>query len=187
MERPFTLEGFAIVSADGLMADAEGVMPDALRFEADWRYFQDQLDRCSLCLIGRHTHEAAPNHMLRRRLILSTSVPGWHREDDVTWWWNPVVLTLGEVLDELIVAGDTVSVVGGTRVFDLVASTLGFDRFHLSLADGVRLDRGKPVFSGTDSRDALRRALTEQGLGVQEKRALSPADDLSLEIWARAR
>ena len=53
--------GYAIVSADGFIADDDGHMPDSLKFEADWAYFQAALDRADITLIGRLTHEAAPN------------------------------------------------------------------------------------------------------------------------------
>jgi hypothetical protein len=31
----FRIEGYVIVSADGMLADADRVMPDSLKFEAD--------------------------------------------------------------------------------------------------------------------------------------------------------
>jgi hypothetical protein len=39
------IEGFAIVSADGMTANAAGDMPDALKFESDKRFFERGLDR----------------------------------------------------------------------------------------------------------------------------------------------
>jgi hypothetical protein len=32
------VEGYVIVSADGMLADAKGVMPDSLRYDADQRF-----------------------------------------------------------------------------------------------------------------------------------------------------
>ena len=37
MARPDRIEGLAIVSADGMIADASGAQPDALKLEADQR------------------------------------------------------------------------------------------------------------------------------------------------------
>jgi len=37
------LEAYAIVSADGMLADASGVMPEELKFAADQRYFENRL------------------------------------------------------------------------------------------------------------------------------------------------
>ena len=39
------IEGYAIVSADGMLADARGVMPPQLINEADQRFFQRGLDQ----------------------------------------------------------------------------------------------------------------------------------------------
>ena len=44
MARPDRIEGLAIVSADGMIADARGVQPDALKLEADQRFFHGMLD-----------------------------------------------------------------------------------------------------------------------------------------------
>ena len=35
------IEGYVIVSADGMLADAKGEMPDSISNEADQRFFQD--------------------------------------------------------------------------------------------------------------------------------------------------
>ena len=35
MPRPPRIEGYAIVSEDGMLANASGVMPDQLKFDAD--------------------------------------------------------------------------------------------------------------------------------------------------------
>ena len=35
MHGPFRIEGHAIVSEDGMIADSTGLMPDSLKFESD--------------------------------------------------------------------------------------------------------------------------------------------------------
>ena len=47
MPRPFRIVGYAIVSADGMIANAEGVMPPALKFEADKGFFHSLLGHIS--------------------------------------------------------------------------------------------------------------------------------------------
>src|SRR5271169_3255695 len=42
------IHGYAIVSDDDRIADASGGMPTTLRNEADWAYFQAELDRADL-------------------------------------------------------------------------------------------------------------------------------------------
>ena len=52
----FRIEGYVIVSADGMIADANGVMPDAIRNDADQSFFQGALDRADAIVHGRHSH-----------------------------------------------------------------------------------------------------------------------------------
>ena len=65
------LEGYVIVSADGMLANADHVMPDQLRFEGDKRFFTSALDRADLIVHGRNSDEDQPNAPRRKRLILS--------------------------------------------------------------------------------------------------------------------
>ena len=44
----FRIEAYVIVSADGMIADATGVQPESLHFEADQRHFQGGLDRADV-------------------------------------------------------------------------------------------------------------------------------------------
>ena len=45
------IHGYAIVSDDDRIADARGVMPRALLNDADWAYFQAELDRADLVVL----------------------------------------------------------------------------------------------------------------------------------------
>ena len=51
------IEGYVIVSADGMLADSTGVMPDKLKIDADQRFFLDALDRAALLVHGRKSQE----------------------------------------------------------------------------------------------------------------------------------
>ena len=42
------IEGYVIVSANGMLADANGTMPDALKFKGDQDFFESALDRVDL-------------------------------------------------------------------------------------------------------------------------------------------
>src|SRR5439155_20697248 len=68
MSRPFRIEGYAIVSADGMIANAEGVMPDALKIEADQRLFHASLDHAGALAHGRHSQETDARAPQRRRV-----------------------------------------------------------------------------------------------------------------------
>lgn len=65
--------GYAIVSADGMLADATGVMPETLKFDADQRFFADALDHVDLIVHGRNSFEDQSRSGLRRRLIVLTT------------------------------------------------------------------------------------------------------------------
>ena len=42
------IDGYVIVSADGMMANAARIMPDELKFEADKQFFTAALDHAEL-------------------------------------------------------------------------------------------------------------------------------------------
>ncbi len=158
MSRP-RLEAYAIVGDDDRIADAAGLMPDALRNEADWAYFQAALDRADGILIGRASHEATPNVRGRRRLVLSRSARGLVERPDGCWW-NPARAPWPEVVGRLGLAGRRIAVPGGQAAFD-AALALGLDAFHLSRMPGVTLPGGRGVFAAVEdgrSADAVLRA-----------------------------
>src|SRR4029453_18860093 len=67
-------EGYVIISGDGMLADAQNVMPDELKFEGDKRFFTAALDRPALIVPARHPHEDQPNSPSRKRVILTRQV-----------------------------------------------------------------------------------------------------------------
>src|SRR5580704_11017919 len=69
--RPRRIEGYAIVSEDGMLANAAGIMPDSLKFEADQLFFERRLHGVDVVVHGRHSHERQPRSYLRRRLVLT--------------------------------------------------------------------------------------------------------------------
>src|ERR1700733_2428097 len=71
---PNRVEGYAIVSADGMIADAAGKMPDTLRNPADQSFLQAELDRAAMVVHGRHSHEGGPRAARRKRLIVTHGI-----------------------------------------------------------------------------------------------------------------
>ena len=61
------IEGYVIVSADCMLADARNVMPDELKFEGNKAFFTAALNQADLILHGRNSYEDQPNSPLRRR------------------------------------------------------------------------------------------------------------------------
>jgi hypothetical protein len=80
--RPALIEGYAIVSADGMIAEANGSM-DALRFDADQQFFWASLDTAAAVAHGRHSAEGGPKAAGRHRLILTRRITAvrfdWHK------------------------------------------------------------------------------------------------------------
>ncbi len=73
------IEGYVILSADGMLADASGIMPPQLKFDADQKFFEAALDRADLIVHGRplvrgpaaftlaHAHPGDARHSGTRR------------------------------------------------------------------------------------------------------------------------
>ena len=76
MPSPYVIEGMAIVSADGMLADADGVMPPELFIEGDQAFFEQSLDATAAVIHGRHSGEQQPKSGERARLIATHSVEG---------------------------------------------------------------------------------------------------------------
>lgn len=180
----YRIHGHAIVSADGMIADATGTMPAALRNDADWAHFQTQLDLSQLVLVGRGSHEAAPSTGRRRRVVMSRSTTGLEQRDGV-WWWNPGAVSLPHLLNRLLPDGGCVAVPGGQAVFDLLAGWRAFDEFHLSCALGVQLPGGHPAFSAQGAGHTLAEVLRQQGLGPGPALTLDEQAGVVLQVWSR--
>ena len=179
-------EGYAVVSADGFIADSRGRMPDALRFDADWAYFQAALDDADITLLGRHTHEAAPNVRRRRRLVVSRGVRAVIREDASTWWVNPREVTPTSAIATVFGTEAKVAVVGGTGVFGWILDERAYRAFHLSIAHQVRLGAGRPLFDGIDGLDAAVAKLEGNGLELEERSWFDRQAGQELVIFERS-
>lgn len=182
--RPSThIAGYAVTSADGFIADAVGAMPDALKFEADWAYFQNALDQANITLLGRRTHEAAPNVRQRRRLVVSSRVRKVQQEDDTTFWVNPEDVDPSTVFVGLAGAKARIAVVGGTGVFDWILASCGFSEFHISLAHHVRLGAGRPLLSGIRDLDDAVSKLERRGLVLRQHSWFDQEAGLELLVY----
>jgi hypothetical protein len=180
---PFPLHGFAIVSDDDRIADAQGRFPDALKNDADWAYFQAGLDAADLTLLGRRSHEASPNAKRRRRMIMSRSVPALEQRPDGLWW-NPAGMALGEALRSALPAGGHVAVPGGQDMFDRLGPA-GFATFHLARAHGRRLPGGRGLFSACESGASAEAVLARGGLRPDAPWWLDERAQVSLTLWRR--
>lgn len=177
-----TIDGYAIVSDNHCIADADGNMPECLKNEADWAYFQAALDAATLTVVGRKGHEANPNHKNRRRLILSRSVKTLeHRSDG--WWWNPAGHDWADVLQQVAPEGGAIAVPGGRDVFDLFLQ-LGYSSFHLARAEGTQVPAGTKLFSNLES-TTPEQMLASHDLKPDPTAWLDQDGRISMTIWRR--
>jgi hypothetical protein len=180
---PLTIVGFAIVSTDDRIADAAGAMPQALKNDADWTRFQAELDASAVTVLGRLGHEAHGNPRGRLRMVVSTSVATLERRAD-GWWWNPVGLPWEEAISRVLPDGGRVAVPGGQGVFDLFR-VIGYDEFHLTRAQDVRLPDGRGLFAAVDAGRAAADVLVRDGLVPGETVPVDPAASIDLTVWRR--
>ncbi len=174
---------YAIVSRDDRIADASGAMPDALRNEADWAYFQAGLDLADVVALGRISHAATPNPRGRRRLIVSSGARGLERRAD-GWWWRPDEVGFAEMTARLLPQGGRIAVPGGQGVFELFLR-LGLDAFHLARAEAAALPGGRGLFSDAERGVAAEDVLARAGLKAGPTQWLDPAARVSLRVFTR--
>ena len=175
------IHGYAIVSDNDRIADAVGLTPDVLRNDADWAYFQAELNGSDLTVLGRLGHEANPNPKKRLRMVLSSSSSGLDLRED-GWWWNPEKLSWEEAIAKVLPKGGRVAVPGGRQVFDLFLG-IGYAAFHLTRAEGAFIPDGVAVFSGCDKGRTAEAVLTEAGLKPCERQVLDANGPVSLVVW----
>ncbi len=178
------IHGYAIVSRDDRIADASGVLPEALRNEADWAYFQAELDRADWVALGRASHEATPNVRGRRRLIVSRRALGLEARAD-GMWWRPEEVGFDEVASRLLPNGGRLAVPGGQGVFELFLRR-GYTAFHLARAERATLPGGRGIFAETEAGEAADAALRRAGLEPGRKRWLDEAAGVSLAVYTRS-
>jgi len=187
MEEAFRIEGYAIVSSDGMIADAHCIMPNSLKFEADQRFLEASLDNADLLVHGRKSHEGQPNSAARRRLIMTRCVARLERARDVpnAWLWNPTGVRLGGACRLLGLSEGVIHIIGGTAAYDLFLGR--YDEFHLCRAGNVKLPGGTPVLSQVGSGFSPEDVLRKHGLEPEHAEVLDPVHDLTYVRWTPAR
>ena len=179
------IEGYVIVSADGMIADAKGVMPDSIKNAADQRFFQAALDRAVVIVHGRHSHEGGPRAARRKRIILTRQIaaiaPDPARPNSLLW--NPLGASLDQALAQLSVGDGTIAVIGGTDVFSLFLPL--YDAFHLSRAANATIPGGLPVFAEVGPNATPEDVLARYGLRGGPRRDLDADAGVSMTTWER--
>ena len=178
------INGYVIVSADGMLANAQNVMPDELKFEGDKRFFTAALDRADLIVHGRHSYEDQPNSPQRKRISLTRSVAATAPDpaNPNALLWNPAGASFEAACEQAGVTSGTVAIIGGPSVFDMFMDR--YDTFWLSQAPKIRLPGGEPCFPGVPARTP-QAILASHGLKPGKAEVLDPANEVSVTPWRR--
>ena len=178
------IEGYVIVSADGMLANANRVMPRELKFEGDKKFFMAALDRADLIVHGRHSHEDQPNSPLRKRIVVTRSIGAIAPDpsNSKATLWNPADASFEAACESAGVRSGTVAIIGGPDVFGMFMDR--YDTFWLSQAPRVRLPGGEPCFPGVPAHSP-QEILAAHGLRAGEAQILDPANDVTVTPWRR--
>jgi dihydrofolate reductase len=181
---PFRFVGYAIVSADGMLATAASGMPQSLKIPGDQKFFEAGLDATDLIVHGRNSYEDQPRSPLRKRVFVTRSVtaPTRDRDNPNATLWNPAHASFEEAAKVAGVQSGTVAAIGGTSVFDMFLDR--YDTFFLSQAPHVRLPGGVPVFSGIPERSP-EEILAAHGLKPTSRRVIDAAHEATVTEWTR--
>jgi len=179
------IEGYVIVSVDGMIADINGEIPDSLRNDADQKFFQSSLDRAAVVVHGRHSHEGGPRAARRKRLVLTRQIadlaPDPLRPNSLLW--NPAGASLEEGLLALGAGDGPIAIIGGTEVFSMFLPR--YDAFNLSRAAHARIPGGRPVFTAVGPNASPEDVLAAHGLKPGPRRDLDAAAGVTLVTWQR--
>jgi dihydrofolate reductase len=180
----FRIEGYVIVSADGMLADAQHMMPDTLKFEGDKQFFTAGLDRADLIVHGRRSYEDQPNSPRRKRIVVTRQVTGIGADPSnaKATLWNPSGASFEDACDRAGVRGGTIAIIGGPDVFDMFMDR--YDTFWLSQAARVTLPGGKAAFSG-EPQKTPQDILSSHGLKPGQSLVLDAANGVTVTPWQR--
>lgn len=177
------IEGYAIVSADGMIADRDGTMPESIKNDADQHFLQSELDRAAVVLHGRHSHEGGPRSQRRPRLVLTHTVAALAADPSAphTLLWNPAGATLETAIAALQPPGGPIAVIGGTEVFGMFLPL--YDAFHLTRAVQALIPGGRPVFPRVSPDRTPEQVLAAHGLKPEAPRVIDGPAGISMTTW----
>ena len=178
------IDGYVIASGDGMLANADRVMPIELKFEGDKRFFTAALDAADLIVHGRNSYEDQPNSPKRKRIILTRSIGAVAPDpsNPRATLWNPAGAPFGAACERAGVRSGKIAVIGGPDVFGIFMDR--YDTFWLSLAPRVKLPGGEPCFPGVP-RHSPQEILATHGLTAGEAEMLDPAYGVTVTPWRR--
>src|ERR1700712_4931120 len=102
-----------------MLANADRVMPDQMKFKSDQEFFNAALDRADLIVHGRRSYEGQPNSPKRRRIILTakTAALAPDPSNRNATLWNPAGAAFEQACDYAGAGSGVVAIIGGPAVF----------------------------------------------------------------------
>jgi dihydrofolate reductase len=178
------IEGYVIVSAEGMLANAAHVMPDELKFEGDKQFFTSALDRAELIVHGRRSFEDQPNSPRRRRIVLTRDVASVAPDpsNPKATLWNPQGASFEAACERAGVNSGSVAIIGGPDVFGMFLDR--YDTFWLSQAPHVRIPDGEGCFPGVPARSP-QAIFAAHGLKPGDAQILDAANEVRVTPWRR--
>jgi len=179
------IEAYVIVSANGMLADSTGAMPDTLKFPADQAFFESALDDADLIVHGRHSHEDQKRSNERTRLVLTQGVPALAPDTAYphATLWNPAGATFEEACEAAGISSSAkIAIIGGPHVYALFLDR--YDAFWLSQAHDIHLANGLGVLPGVPAQ-MPQDILAAAGLHAAETRMLDAERRVDLTAWRR--
>jgi dihydrofolate reductase len=179
------IEGYAVISEDGMIADASGLLPPQLIAEADQKFFEQGLNGVDAVVHGRNSGEVQPNSARRHRIIVTRTIAAIAPDPSnaKAVLWNPLGATFHEAIAALNVPVHSVAILGGTEVFGRFLDR--YTVFFLSRIADVRLPGGRAVFPRVPMQTP-EAVLTAHGLRDKGCELSDPAARLIISRWGRA-
>jgi dihydrofolate reductase len=176
------IEGYVIVSADGMLADGDHQMPASIRYDSDQEFFQSSLDKAAAIVHGRHSYEGGPHAAKRKRLVMTHRVAALAPDPDYpnALSWNPKGATFDQALAALGVGDGIIAIIGGSEVFTMFLPL--YDSFHLSRAGQAHIPGGLSPFTEPGAPEEV---LRRHGLKPGPRRELDAAAAVSVTTWTR--
>ena len=165
-----------------MLANADRVMPDELKFRGDQEFFNAGLDRADLIVHGRHSFEDQPNSPKRKRIILTSATAALSPDpsNPNATLWNPAGASFEQACERAGVRSGTAAIIGGPAVFGMFLDR--YDTFWLSEAPHVRLPGGEGCFVDVPARTP-QEVLTSHGMKAGAPYVLDAAHDVTVTPW----
>jgi dihydrofolate reductase len=181
------VEGYAIVSANGMIADASGTMPASIRIDADQKFLQREMDRAAVIVHGRHSHEGGPSAAKRKRIIVTGRIASLAPDPSQpnAQLWNPEGATFEQAIASSAMGPGPIAILGGTDVFGMFLPL--YDAFHLTRAAAVEIPQGRPVFPQVGPQASPDDILRQYGLRPLAPENIDATGSVTLTTWERSR